>query len=99
MQSGQEFIDLFLGGIFCKSVLLLKFSNELLALAINHVKIVIRKLAPFFLYLAFVRFPLPLNLIPFHEVPPWKLSRVVSKLGFTFHADDIRPWHTFQRLG
>src|SRR5579872_189388 len=92
MQRIYELIGLFFRGLFREPVMLLKFSNELLALAVNHVNVVIRELAPLFLDLAFYLFPFSFNLVPVHDVPPWKVL-TSSVITFTACAEDIRVCH------
>jgi hypothetical protein len=66
LQVLDEFIRLFFGNFSRESVVFLNFADELLALSVDDVQIIVRKLAPLFFHLAFRLLPLALDLIPVH---------------------------------
>src|SRR5262245_48772075 len=57
-------VDFLLGPIFCITVTLLQATFELLLLAVDHVQIVVRQLAPLLLDLTFDLLPIALHPIP-----------------------------------
>src|SRR5688572_9136273 len=63
-------LDLALGLGLRDAVLLLDLADQLFALAVDLIEIVVGKLAPLLLDLAFELLPVALNLIPVHAVSP-----------------------------
>src|SRR6266496_5905328 len=68
--AGLEFADLLLGLFLANPVGLLKLARELIALAVDDVKLIIGKLAPLLLHLALELLPIAFHLIPIHLHSP-----------------------------
>src|SRR5690606_26003094 len=62
-------LDLFLS----LPIMLLEAAGELFAIAVDHVKVVIREFAPLLLNLALKLLPISFDLIPVHGVAPYEL--------------------------
>jgi hypothetical protein len=60
-------VDLALGLVLRNAIALLETAGELLALALDHVEVVIGELAPLLLNLAFELLPVSFNAIPIHH--------------------------------
>src|SRR6185437_10163376 len=67
-----EFLRLLLGDFFRDAVVLLELSNELLAIAVDDIEVVVGDLAPSRLGFALILFPLPFQLVPVHLQPPFR---------------------------
>src|ERR1700686_4684967 len=80
-----ELVSLLFCRIFRKPIALLDHSNKLLTFTIDHVEIIIGKLAPFFFDLSLVLLPFALNLIPVHN---FLLRRIV------YSAHSRQTWST-----
>src|SRR5579864_5170211 len=70
-ESPRELFYLLLRFLPGDTVALLDSANKLLFSAVNHLKIIIRQLAPFFFSLSRILLPFSLNLIPIHDVLLW----------------------------
>src|SRR6266496_2667470 len=68
--AGLEFADLALGLILADPVGFLKLAGELIALAVDDVELIVRKLAPLLLHLALELLPIAFHLIPIHLRSP-----------------------------
>src|SRR5690349_4930883 len=64
-------IDVLLGFVLGIAVTFLQTAGELGALALDHIEVVIRELAPFLLYLALERLPVTFHAVPVHVLLPW----------------------------
>ena len=66
LQVLDEFVRLLLRDFPGDSVMLLDFPDELLALPVDHVEIIVREPALLLFHLTLRLFPLPLHLVPVH---------------------------------
>src|SRR5947208_16089852 len=67
IERAMPFVNLMLGFVFCYSISFLDSSYQLIALAGNHIQIVIRQLAPTGFRGAFDLLPLSCHLVPVHK--------------------------------
>src|SRR5689334_15617545 len=67
IERAMPFVNLMLGFVFCYSISFLDSSHQLIALAGNHIQIVISQLAPAGFRRAFDLLPLSCHLVPVHK--------------------------------
>jgi hypothetical protein len=77
-------VDVFLGLILCVAVTLLDLTFELVALAVDDVKIVVRELAPLFLDLALDLLPVTFDAIPVHFSLLFRIVMETKRAGGDF---------------
>ena len=65
----QPGVDVFSDLIFCNAIALLDHSLQLVALSVDLVQIIVRKIAPLLFDPSFELFPVSLDAIPIHGLP------------------------------
>jgi len=69
-QRGKPIINVLASSVLCKTITLLQPAFEFLALAINGGQVIICEFSLLLFDLALHLFPIPLNLVPVHVLPP-----------------------------
>jgi len=74
LESGHEFVHLFLGSFLGDSISLLNLPHQLFFLAVDGRQIVVGELSPLYLNLAFVLFPFTFELFSIHLMSPLEIN-------------------------